>query len=337
MPYPNEHACRLNDPGKYDEFRRDSCGQKHDGKCIDVIYGIKEGAAEVQALRYKKDVWSVADARAHCSSRNGSFEAASDKDGEVGAEEDKVGEVSIEKSAVARKTVALKGMKLTEKGTFSALFAPYNNVDKQGDLTLPGAFGERQDVIISAYGHMSWEGSLPVGKGVIHDGDEGGVVEGQFFLDTDAGLETYKTVKNVGELQEWSYSLPEIDYEYRDVDGRQVRILKHIKVNEVSPVLMGAGNGTRTMTVKDGMPFVEELEKMLILAEDVYDRLRGRIESREAAFRNPSAADMKRALVMRERLDGLSRKLGDVIARHDKYDAVLKRFSEITGKEGAKT
>lgn len=76
MPYPNEHACRLQSPDKYDRFARKPCDQKSDGKCIDVIYGIKAGKSEIQALRYKKDVWSASDARSHCSSRGGSFEAA---------------------------------------------------------------------------------------------------------------------------------------------------------------------------------------------------------------------------------------------------------------------
>ncbi|OGN96130.1 MAG: hypothetical protein A2Y89_07045 [Chloroflexi bacterium RBG_13_51_18] len=80
MPYPNEHACRLEEPGKYEKFSRKNCGEKHEGKCIDVIYGIKSGKSEIQALRYKKDVWDEDDARAHCKSRKGKFEAAADEE-----------------------------------------------------------------------------------------------------------------------------------------------------------------------------------------------------------------------------------------------------------------
>jgi hypothetical protein len=83
MPYPNEHSCRLEDPDKYDRFTRGECDQKHDGKCIDVIYGWhkKEGkeVSETQALRYGKKVWTEESARNHCKSRGGSFEAASDE------------------------------------------------------------------------------------------------------------------------------------------------------------------------------------------------------------------------------------------------------------------
>jgi len=87
MPYPNEHSCRLEDPDKYENFRREKCGEKHDGKCIDVIYGIKEGKSEIQALRYKTDIWDEDDARAHCKEREGKFEPAGDEESEVLSEE----------------------------------------------------------------------------------------------------------------------------------------------------------------------------------------------------------------------------------------------------------
>jgi len=76
MPYKGEHSCRLEDPDKFDSFRRSNCEQEHEGKCIDVIYGIKDGESEIQALRYKTDKWSEDDARAHCKGRKGTFEAA---------------------------------------------------------------------------------------------------------------------------------------------------------------------------------------------------------------------------------------------------------------------
>ncbi len=82
MPYPNEHACRLETPDKYKSFARENCGQKHDGKCIDVIYGIpEEGGSEIQALRYKTDIWTEDAARNHCKSRDGSFEPAKKAEG----------------------------------------------------------------------------------------------------------------------------------------------------------------------------------------------------------------------------------------------------------------
>ena len=80
-PFPNEHACRLEDPDKYSRFRRKNGDQTHDGKPIDVIYGRKksDGKTEIQSLRYPVGDWSEGDAKDHCRSREGSFEAAEEK------------------------------------------------------------------------------------------------------------------------------------------------------------------------------------------------------------------------------------------------------------------
>jgi len=82
-PYPNEHSCRLKDPAKYDKFARKNCAAKHDGKCIDHIYGIKEGKSELQAMRFNKEVWAESDARDYCKEKGGTFEPASKKEKEL--------------------------------------------------------------------------------------------------------------------------------------------------------------------------------------------------------------------------------------------------------------
>jgi hypothetical protein len=79
MPYPNEHACRLNEPGKYKEFRRKS-RKSSSGKIYDVIFGIfnrgGKSVSEEQAYRYPKKSWSASEAKAHCREHDGRFEAA---------------------------------------------------------------------------------------------------------------------------------------------------------------------------------------------------------------------------------------------------------------------
>ncbi len=133
-------------------------------------------------------------------------------------------------------------------GAFQAVFSSLNVIDLDGDITLPGAFADGQQVRIAYWGHR-WH-DLPVGKGVIHADDQKAWVDGQFFLDTDAGLETYKTVKNLAELQEWSYGFDINESENAVVEGTPVRLLKRLTVYEVSPVLLGAGIGTHTVAIK---------------------------------------------------------------------------------------
>jgi hypothetical protein len=79
MPYPNEHACRLREPGDFEDgsFRRVS--REHEGKTYDVIMGRLKGeeALTEQAYRYPKDTWDVSEARDHCSEHEGiEFEPA---------------------------------------------------------------------------------------------------------------------------------------------------------------------------------------------------------------------------------------------------------------------
>lgn len=144
-------------------------------------------------------------------------------------------------------------VKDADKGEIEAVIATFNVKDHDGDWTLPGAFEDGAAVRISAYGHESWFGALPVGKGVLKTTDQDARFVGRFFMDTAQGLETFKTVKGMGSLQEYSYGFDVLERGELTEDLRQrgvFRVLKKLKVHEVSPVLLGAGIGTRTVTVK---------------------------------------------------------------------------------------
>ena len=111
-----------------------------------------------------------------------------------------------------------------QTGQFKAVFVWFDVIDKHGDVTLPGAFEEGAKVKIASWGHR-WE-NLPVGRGEIRQDEEKAWVDGKFFLDTAAGFETYKTVKNLGDLQEWSYGFEPIESANDTIDGQKVRVLK---------------------------------------------------------------------------------------------------------------
>lgn len=131
-------------------------------------------------------------------------------------------------------------------GEFTAVFSTFNVVDHDGDVTIAGAF-EEQEVIIEPWNH-SW--NLPAGKGTIKSDEEKAWVEGQFFLDTEAGRENYQTVKNLGVLQEWSYTFNILEKEEGVQNDQGVTFLRKLDVVGVSPVTRGAGIGTRTVDIK---------------------------------------------------------------------------------------
>jgi HK97 family phage prohead protease len=136
------------------------------------------------------------------------------------------------------------------KGLVTAVFATFNTVDSDRDVTLPGAFEDGAEVPISAYGHTSWEGRLPVGKGVIRQTKTEAILDGEFFMDTTHGRDTFMTVKRLGALGQWSYGYDPVEYSFGEFEGGKVRFLSKQKVHEVSPVLLGAGVGTRTLAAK---------------------------------------------------------------------------------------
>ena len=79
-PYPNEHACRLRDPGDFDKDTFKRYTRDHEGKEYDIIAGKLKGKTKMteQAYRYKKKTWKASEAKKHCKSHDGTFEAASE-------------------------------------------------------------------------------------------------------------------------------------------------------------------------------------------------------------------------------------------------------------------
>lgn len=164
-------------------------------------------------------------------------------------------------------------IKDADKGLITAVFSTFDVIDSDGDVVLPGAIKDGTEVVISAYGHESHWGALPVGKGVIRTTDTEAILHGQLFLDTTHGLDTFRTLKGLGDLGEWSYSLQDVTSHRGEKDGRPANFLEYIrKIKEVSPVLMGAGINTRTLAAKSGLKFSEEGEAVLADLDRFLDR-----------------------------------------------------------------
>lgn len=133
-----------------------------------------------------------------------------------------------------------------DDGLVRAVFSTFDVVDADGDLVTRGAFDDGAPVRIGAFGHRSWHGALPLGKGRIRTTARAAVLEGRFFLDVPLAQDTFRTVKGLGELAEWSFSLEDVKAT-REMRGDQVvRVIEAVTVHEVCPVLKGAGVNTRT-------------------------------------------------------------------------------------------
>lgn len=154
----------------------------------------------------------------------------------------------------ATKAMVRVEIKDEDRGEIDAVFSTLDVIDSDGDVTVKGAFTDGAPVAISAYGHQTSKGELPVGKGAIRETTTEAVMSGRFFMDTEKGHDTFVVVKEMaaedGPGQQWSYGLADIVAEVGDFQGQRVRYIKGVTVPEVSPVLRGAGVGTRVLDVK---------------------------------------------------------------------------------------
>jgi hypothetical protein len=174
-------------------------------------------------------------------------------------------------------------IKDADKGTFVSIFATLNTKDHDGDVTLPGAFTDGAMMPVSAYGHSSWNGNPPVGKAKIKTVGDQAQAHGSFFMDTQAGSDTFKVVKSLAEdgMGEWSYGYDAVEKSYgewpTEGDGPkdQVRFLRKQKVHEVSPVLLGAGIDTVTVSAKGlNLDDVTDDDLRMLLRGASVDRLK---------------------------------------------------------------
>jgi hypothetical protein len=138
-----------------------------------------------------------------------------------------------------------------KEGSFTAVLAVLNVVDRDNDILLSGCVGSGREVILSSWGHSSAIAHVPpVGRGRVVE--EGGklVLRAWFFLDTFAGTEAYKTLKGLGNLARFSFSLHDVLFDHRRVEGVPVRAIKSFRVRECSPVWLPASIGSRLVDIK---------------------------------------------------------------------------------------
>lgn len=146
-----------------------------------------------------------------------------------------------------RKTYQAQLQKVTNQGEIECVFATMETgPDHDNDLTVKGAFGVQDGVILEGWNH---DRGLPVGKGRVFERGSDAVFQGQFFLHTQNGRDHYEALKALGNV-EFSYTFDILDAEPAKFGGRPGRILKRLDVWGVGPVTRGAGLGTRLLQLK---------------------------------------------------------------------------------------
>jgi hypothetical protein len=176
-----------------------------------------------------------------------------------------------------------------ETGAVSADIATLDIVDKDRDVTRKGFFGTQNVSIVSSH---DW-GDVMLGKGVITDNDgKKARFKGLLNLDDPDGAKLHAKLKfdmnpdHGPPLIEWSYGFDLKEDGFRPLDPEQndgaIQELKPsddgspgADIAEVSPVVLGAGEGTGTTGVKTGKPMklVDQVEKTTEQINALSDRV----------------------------------------------------------------
>jgi hypothetical protein len=238
-------------------------------------------------------------------------------------------------------------LSLSEDGQVTVAFAVLGDpsdqkaeqIDKDGDVSLVGSIPVGKEVPISSYAHASWPergGRLPVGRGVLSEvTDKGrslGVLQGNFFNDTTHGRDTYLTVKGLADLQEWSFGYA-VESTKGVWAGLPANLNSKYDVFEVSPVLIGAGNGTHTMGIKDGPPADLSLK-------DHFARVLGEVEAYSSRVREVADLRAKEGRVLsaanRSRIIALLEAMGNMDTFRSELASLLEATDPERGREEGK-
>lgn len=198
------------------------------------------------------------------------------------------------------KSMAIQSMDDSGKGL--ALLARLPEVDSDGDTYQRGAFAWKDDghqwaSMITAHDRRK----MPFGKARVYEEGDNAYAELHLNLKTTTGREWHEALlfdfATGTPVQEWSFGYNALDAEYRIKGDSRIRVLKKLDIDEVSPVLRGAGNGTRTLAIKGAK--LHEAKFAALIAD--LGEMAGAIDSDPAAI---SATGLKQ---LREIQDAIGR------------------------------
>lgn len=249
-----------------------------------------------------------------------------------------------------------------ESGQVEAVFSLFNSLDSDGDIVMPGAVksGFKNNQVPMVWSHK-WD--MPIGKGTISQDDSKAVFKGEFFMDTESGKEAYNLVKNMGDMQQWSFGYKVNDSDFgktkTDDGDTNARYLKDLTVYEVSPVLVGANQDTYTLAIKSNTELLEELTaKDADPEEGSQDECCGSCEDKSSKSYGDDEDEMKGCKyhdggpcmkeyddekksdenleVSQEDSKSFSEEVKDVLAALDDLVARAKAISMLRGEDGRK-
>ena len=172
---------------------------------------------------------------------------------------------------------SFKAVEGDEPGTFQAVVACFNNVDRAGEVITPGAFkASLEDGLPPVIFSHQWM-TPPIGVTLsATETKEGLLVKGRLFVDDDSvplAKHVYKAMSTKGgdgrpALREWSVGLRVKSERFEERDGQKVTVLDELDLLEFGPCLKGVNPNTRTVAVKAEQDLAELVAKSTETSSD---------------------------------------------------------------------
>jgi phage head maturation protease len=232
---------------------------------------------------------------------------------------------------VELKRVTTLEIKNAERGEVESHIATLGVVDNDRDIIRHTAVRDGTPVVMSSIAHDTiTQGNRPVGKGTLSVDGNVLVFKGRVFLNTLAGRETFEVLKEMRDLMQWSFGFRILE-EARPTEAERRqgahRVLVKLDAFEVSPCIMAAGVGTRTVAIKD-----REHEGSALTADQqaelraIAEKVRADYERRELEQQREQAAEIGRK-VLRDIAEREERERAELV---EGFQSVARDYARIT-------
>jgi HK97 family phage prohead protease len=146
---------------------------------------------------------------------------------------------------------AFAGMTVDGEGKFDSHASIFNNVDRDDDIMMPGAFkktlSERKGGLFPVT-HMH-DLRQVIGISQPREETKGLRNPGEIALDTQLGMEKFKLMQ-MGALTEWSIGYVPIKVSFDERKGNQVRLLHEVKLIETAILPTGTAANPKAQTLQ---------------------------------------------------------------------------------------
>lgn len=220
---------------------------------------------------------------------------------------------------IERKVIAIEIKAVNDELRQITGYANVKNVcDLGGDITVDGCYAELDSLVKDGWGAIchDWD-DLPIAMILDAKEDAHGLLFTMQFHSTDCGQEAYTVAKErhaAGKSVSFSIGYWVIDSAWETRDGVEVRILKSIKVVEISMVNMAMNPLSTATGVKSGSLLAKQFDVLLAGTKDFISRIAWLKENRKQGLKE---TNRERLAELREEASKALAAIDDLLAESE--------------------